>query len=85
MAMRILVQFIAQATGVVLIRKRRGADSLPFKMWWYPIPVLVSIIVWLFVFISTGWLALWGSLMALAGVIVFFIKIRLEKKTSSTE
>jgi len=80
LAMRILVQFIAQAAGVVLLRKRKGASALPFKMWLYPLPVVVSIVVWLFVFVSTGWFALWGSLMALAGVAVYFMKSRFEKK-----
>jgi hypothetical protein len=32
------------------------------------------------VFFSTGWFALWGILIALAGVIAFFIKEHFEKK-----
>ena len=80
LAMRILVQFIAQSVGVMLLRKRRGENSLPFKMWFYPLPVIVSILIWLFVFISTGWFALWGSLMALIGIAVYFIKNNLERK-----
>jgi fructoselysine transporter len=72
LAMRILTQFIAQAAGVVLLRKRKGSRSLPFKMWAYPLPVIISILIWLFVFVSTRWFALWGSLMALAGVIVYY-------------
>ena len=35
LAMRILVQFIAQAIGVVLLRKKHGSN-LPFRMWLYP-------------------------------------------------
>jgi len=80
LAMRILIQFIAQSVGVMLLRKRRGENSLPFKMWFYPLPVIVSILIWLFVFISTGWFALWGSLMALIGIAVYFIKNNLERK-----
>jgi amino acid transporter len=80
LAMRILVQFVAQAVGIVLLRRRAGTKSLPFKMWWYPFPVVASILIWLFVFASTGWFALWGSLIAVAGVIVYFIKTRFEKK-----
>ena len=81
LAMRILIQFIAQSVGVVLLRKRREGNSLPFKMWFYPLPIIVSILIWLFVFISTGWFALWGSVMALTGIAVYFIKNNLEKKT----
>ncbi|MGN6401590.1 MAG: APC family permease [Flavisolibacter sp.] len=80
LAMRILVQFIAQSVGVVLLRKRKGENSLPYKMWLYPLPVIVSILIWLFVFISTGWFALWGTLIALTGVAVYFIKSNLRRQ-----
>jgi amino acid transporter len=85
LAMRILVQFIAQAVGITLIRKRVGSARLPFKMWLYPLPVIVSIIIWLFVFFSTGWYALWGTLMALAGVGVYFIKSKLKTEKNVIE
>jgi amino acid transporter len=83
LAMRILVQFVAQAIGVVLLRRREGADQLPFRMWLYPLPVIVSIIVWLFVFVSTGKFALWGSGLALAGLVVYAVKSRLEKPATT--
>jgi amino acid transporter len=74
LAMRIIVQFIAQAVGLVLLRKRFGTKNLPFKMWLFPVPIILSIGIWIFLFVSTGWFALWGSLIALAGVAVYFIK-----------
>jgi len=73
LAMRIIIQFIGQSVGLVLLRKRLGTESLPFKMWLYPLPVILSISIWLFLFISTGWFALWGSLIAAAGVFVFYV------------
>jgi fructoselysine transporter len=73
LAMRIIIQFVSQAVGVVLLRKRFGTSELPFKMWLFPVPVILSILIWLFLFVSTGWFALWGSLIALAGVVAFFI------------
>jgi amino acid transporter len=74
LAMRILVQFIAQAIGVVLLRRRKGVERLPFKMWLYPVPVIVSGLIWLALFVSTKMFAVWGTCMALAGVVVFYIK-----------
>jgi hypothetical protein len=47
-------------------------------MFFFPVPVILSIAIWLFLFISTGWFALWGSLIALAGVVVYFI-VRVRK------
>jgi fructoselysine transporter len=80
LAMRILIQFIGQSIGLVLLRERLGTKDLPFKMWLYPAPVALSICIWLFLFVSTGWFALWGSLIAMAGVVVFFVSQRFKKK-----
>ncbi len=77
LAMRIIVQFIAQGVGVVLLRRNYGTRHLPYKMWFFPVPVIISILIWIFLFVSTGWLAVWGSLIAIAGVVVYFLKQRL--------
>jgi amino acid transporter len=82
LAMRILVQFIAQGIGVSLLRKRLGSKHLSFKMFLFPVPVILSIIVWLFLFVSTGWFALYGSLIALLGVIVYYL-VRVRRETSN--
>ena len=52
LAMRILVQFVGQAVGLVLLRRRRGTGALPFRMPLYPLPVVLAIVVWLFVFVG---------------------------------
>ena len=79
LAMRILVQFIGQGAGVSLLRKKVGTEGLPFKMWLFPLPVILSVLIWLFLFLSTGWFALYGSLIAVAGVLVW-LAINQKKK-----
>jgi amino acid transporter len=79
LAMRIVVQFMAQAVGVVLLRKRSGSKDLPFKMWLYPAPVILSIGIWIFLLYHNEF-ALYGALIALAGVIVYFIKKKFSKQ-----
>ncbi|TCZ74598.1 APC family permease [Flaviaesturariibacter aridisoli] len=71
LAMRILVQFVAQGVGVLLLRRRRGTRDLPWKMPLYPLPVIVSVAIWGFVLWSTGEFALWGIGIAALGVLVF--------------
>jgi amino acid transporter len=73
LAMRIVVQFMAQAVGVVLLRKRNGIKDLPFKMWLYPLPVILSLLIWGFLFYHTGWFAIWGMAIAAVGIIVFLV------------
>ncbi len=74
LAMRILVQFIGQAIGLVMLRKRNGSKNLPFKMPLYPLPVILAILVWLGIFISTGRdYAISGMIVILAGVFAYFL------------
>jgi amino acid transporter len=81
LAMRILVQFVGQAVGVVMLRRRKGTTELPFRMWWYPLPVLCSVAIWLFVFYSTGKMAIPGLLLAITGGVVYFLTRDLWSKS----
>ncbi|HXH05988.1 MAG TPA: APC family permease [Vicinamibacterales bacterium] len=70
---RILVQFVGQAFAVMLLRRRRG-PAPPFRMWLYPLPALVALAGWTFVFLTTDAriLAL-GLLMLALGVASFLV------------
>ncbi len=39
---RILLQFLLQAVGAIIIRRRRPDMKRPFKMWFYPLPSLIA-------------------------------------------
>ena len=52
--MRCIIQFIGQGVGLILLHRRWGSERLPFRMWLYPLPVMVAIIGWMGIFISTG-------------------------------
>jgi len=53
-ATRIVVQFIGQIGGVVLLRRRAPAMPRPFRIWLYPVPIVVAGAGWLFIFSTTG-------------------------------
>ena len=78
LAMRIIIQFIAQSVGVVLLRRREGNKGLPFKMWLYPIPVFLSIAIWIYL-LSYNKFALHGIAIALLGVVIYFMINRKRK------
>jgi len=42
-------------------------------MWLYPLPVILSVLIWLFVLYSPGLVALFGVVLAALGVVVFFM------------
>ncbi|MFN8249611.1 MAG: APC family permease [Ferruginibacter sp.] len=81
LGMRILVQFIGQAAGVMLLRKRNGTKNLPYKMPLYPLPVVLVIAMWGWVFYATGpdiiksFLAVFVS-----GFIVYLVQANLKKE-----
>jgi len=39
---RIILQFLVQSIGVIVLRIRRPEMPRPFRMWLYPVPALVA-------------------------------------------
>jgi amino acid transporter len=79
LAMRILIQFIGQAIGLMLLVKRKGKDFFPWKMPLYPIPLLIAVAIWVTIFISTGQKMMLGGLTVISlGLIVYFIATKMK-------
>ena len=51
---RILVQFMGQAGAVIWLRRRRPELPRPFRMWLFPVPALVALAGWAFLFSTSG-------------------------------
>ncbi|MGA3054403.1 MAG: APC family permease [Candidatus Korobacteraceae bacterium] len=49
---RILLQFIVQAVGLIVLRKRQPDLARPFRMWLYPLPALLAIAGFLFILVA---------------------------------
>jgi len=49
---RIVLQFLVQSIGVIVLRVRRPDLPRPFRMWLYPIPALVAAASFLFILVS---------------------------------
>lgn len=81
LAMRILIQFIGQAIGLLLLRKTRNKKDFSYKMPFFPVPVYLAIAIWLFILYSTGiTMAAYGVVVIALGIIVFFIKAKVNKE-----
>ena len=50
---RILVQFMGQVFGLILLRRHAPDMPRPYRMWLYPLPALVALVGWIFVFATT--------------------------------
>jgi len=73
LAVRLIVQFIGQAAGVMLLHRRWSSDRFPFKMWLYPVPAVLTMIGWLWLFWNTGAARKWGLLQIAVGVVAFLV------------
>ena len=75
--MRILIQFVSQAVGVIAWRYSRRGDERPFRMPLFPMPAIISIIIWLFILFSSDWQYISFAFgIIVLGVILFKLKER---------
>jgi amino acid transporter len=70
---RILIQFIGQIFAVMLLRKRAPEMQRPYRIWLYPLPSIVALVGWVFIFATTDWpIVLLGlGTLALGGIFFF--------------
>ncbi len=75
--MRVFTQFLSQTLGLVLLRRRVGADAMPWKMWLYPLPVVLVTIGWLSIFASARWeQQVAGIIAPLIGALVYTLVVK---------
>ncbi len=78
LAMRCLIQFVGQACGLMLLHRKWKAERWPFRMWLYPVPVLLAIAGWIGIFLSTGLRPIISSLVAMTvGLLVYMGRARM--------
>jgi fructoselysine transporter len=81
LAMRILIQFISQAIGLILLRRQRSTSEFPYKMPLFPIPAILAILMWAALFVATGTNMMLSGLTVIAiGTVVYMIKARMNKE-----
>jgi amino acid transporter len=73
-SVRILVQFVGQIIALHILRTKRPDVPMPFRMWLYPVPSLVALVGWLFMWATSGtFVLLSGLVVFVSGVVVFLI------------
>ena len=74
---RILVQFLAQIIGLLILRQTRPDIPRPFKMWLYPIPALIAVTGFLYVlFMRPNFMKeiRYAIVLVIIGLIIYFIR-----------
>ena len=74
---RIMLQFLVQSVGLIVLRIRRPDLPRPFRMWLYPLPALAASVGFLFVLISrTNSLTQirYAVLILISGVTIYLLR-----------
>jgi amino acid transporter len=69
---QILLQFVWQCAAVILLRRHRPDIDKPFRMPLYPIPALVSLTMWIYVFVSAPPLGMVFAAAVLAAAVASY-------------
>ena len=71
---RIVVQFMGQVVGLILLRRNAPDMPRPYRMWLYPVPALLALLGWIFVFATTQLrVILFGVGVLVLGCLAFLI------------
>jgi amino acid transporter len=71
---RILVQFLGQVFAIPLLRKKLPDSARPYKMWFYPVPLVIAFFGWAYIFLTSGLFYIEiGLATLLTGFGVFFV------------
>src|SRR5216684_4528160 len=74
---RIMLQFLIQAIGVIVLRIRRPDMPRPFRMWLYPLPALLASLGFLFVLVKRPnplKEIRYAAVILIAGVVIYLIR-----------
>ncbi len=84
LTMRILVQFVSQAVGVISWHYKTPDEERPYKMPLFPIPAILSIIIWMYIYSCINIKYIAYSLCAVGlGIIVYFLRKKYFKPLSA--
>jgi len=74
---RLILQFLVQAVGVILLRLWRPEMPRPFRMWLYPAPALLAAAGFLFIlFKREHWQkeVRYAAVILLTGIVIYMIR-----------
>src|SRR5437660_6214616 len=77
---RILVQFLAQIVGVIVLRVRRPDLPRPFRMWLYPLQAALALGGFIFVLVSRKNFLReirYAAVLVVVGLAIYFIRSRI--------
>jgi APA family basic amino acid/polyamine antiporter len=76
---RILLQFLLQHVGVMVLRRTQPEMNRPFRIWLYPLPPIIAMIGFLYILFSRphfGQEVFFAAIVAVTGTILYMLRAR---------
>ncbi|HJT69203.1 MAG TPA: APC family permease [Terriglobales bacterium] len=71
---RILLQFILQAIGIIILRVRRPEMPRPFRMWLYPVPALLAILGFSYILVGRLQQIRYAIIILIVGIFLYLMR-----------
>jgi amino acid transporter len=76
----VIVQSLAQVAAIVVLRRRQPDLKRPYRQWLYPVPTLVALVGWVYIYVSSTWQSIGLSIgWMILGAIGFLVYAHTEK------
>ena len=82
-AIRILLQYVLQQIGVIVLRVRRPQMPRPFRMWLYPLPPLLALVGFVFILFSRPDASremVYAAVVAVSGSALYLLRARRRRE-----
>ena len=78
-ALTLFTQFIAQIGALTILRRKQPGLARPYRQWLYPVPSILALAGWIYIFQASGWAAIRVAIgWTVLGIIAFLIWARAE-------
>ncbi|MEU0794510.1 APC family permease [Amycolatopsis sp. NPDC005961] len=76
----VVIQSLAQVAAIVTLRRRQPNLRRPYRQWLYPVPTIVALVGWVYIYVSATWLSIGLSLGWIAvGALAYLVYAKTEK------
>ncbi|MBE8521086.1 amino acid permease [Amycolatopsis sp. H6(2020)] len=76
----VIIQSLAQVAAIVVLRRRQPNLRRPYRQWLFPVPTLIALVGWVYIYVHAGWLPVGLSLAWIAiGAIAYLVYAKAER------
>ncbi|WP_410592997.1 APC family permease [Amycolatopsis sp. lyj-23] len=76
----VIIQSLAQVAAIIVLRRRQPELRRPYRQWLYPVPTVIALIGWVYIYVSADWLSIWLSLGWIAvGALAYLAYAKTER------